>query len=294
MTTQMNLKKILLVSTFIIVGCSANRTTLQNQSAQETTSPTALAPAETKYTVPQRDKNNYVDFGVTRDKSGKPNFSFYLIKSSVSRRGGVAEGRIIANVENNMELKGRTVHSSVLYMEFDCKSMKQSRMTIVEMYSLPFGKGDKINSVNKLEDGTGTWETGKPDSMSVRWIKSACYLSDKESKSNKAPPPIVHSSNKVQADDFLHELKREEKRLVAEKNTGAKITSNQSYMGLLSEKIRRNVVIPPDVEGNPVSKYRVSQLPSGEIIDVQLIQSSGNNKLDVAVERAIRKSSPLR
>ena len=41
------------------------------------------------------------------------------------------------------------------------------------------------------------------------------------------------------------------------------------------------------------AEFEVTQLPSGEVLDVKLRRSSGNPTLDAAVERAIRKSSPL-
>jgi colicin import membrane protein len=34
-------------------------------------------------------------------------------------------------------------------------------------------------------------------------------------------------------------------------------------------------------------------LPTGEVLDVKLKRTSGNPALDAAIERAIRKSSPL-
>ena len=68
---------------------------------------------------------------------------------------------------------------------------------------------------------------------------------------------------------------------------------DRSYLAKLKTKIRGNVILPPGLQGNPASVFRVTQLPSGEVIDVRLIKSSGNLQLDAAVERAIRKSSPL-
>ena len=68
---------------------------------------------------------------------------------------------------------------------------------------------------------------------------------------------------------------------------------DRSYLAKLKTKIRGNVILPPGLQGNPASVFRVTQLPSGEVIDVRLMKSSGNPQLDAAVERAIRKSSPL-
>ena len=58
-------------------------------------------------------------------------------------------------------------------------------------------------------------------------------------------------------------------------------------------KIRGNVIVPPDMAGNPEAIFEVVQLPTGEIIDVQLKKSSGVRAYDDAVQRAILKSSPL-
>ena len=44
---------------------------------------------------------------------------------------------------------------------------------------------------------------------------------------------------------------------------------------------------------NPEAIFEVSQLPTREVLSVKLKRSSGNPALDEAIERAIRKSSPL-
>ena len=58
-------------------------------------------------------------------------------------------------------------------------------------------------------------------------------------------------------------------------------------------KIRGNTRIPENLGGNPQARFEVSVLPTGEIVGVKLIKSSGNTAYDQAVERAIYKSSPL-
>lgn len=58
-------------------------------------------------------------------------------------------------------------------------------------------------------------------------------------------------------------------------------------------KIRGNIVMPMDIKGNPEAVFEVIQIPTGEVIDVRLRKSSGNRAYDDAVERAVRKSSPL-
>lgn len=65
------------------------------------------------------------------------------------------------------------------------------------------------------------------------------------------------------------------------------------YAAKIRGKIRGNIVLPPGIQGNPEAVFEVNQLPSGEVLDVRLKRTSGNPGLDAAIERAIRKSSPL-
>ena len=74
---------------------------------------------------------------------------------------------------------------------------------------------------------------------------------------------------------------------------GARVKADADYIRRIQAKIRGNVVVPPDMPGNPEAIFDVVQLPSGEIIDVQLSKSSGVRAYDEAVQRAILKSSPL-
>lgn len=65
------------------------------------------------------------------------------------------------------------------------------------------------------------------------------------------------------------------------------------YAGRIKAKIRGNIVLPPDLKGNPEAIFDVVQLPTGEVLTVKLRKSSGHAGYDLAVERAVLKSSPL-
>lgn len=65
------------------------------------------------------------------------------------------------------------------------------------------------------------------------------------------------------------------------------------YVSRIQGKIRGNLVQPLDLKGNPVAVFTVTQLPTGEVLDVQIKRSSASHAYDEAIERAIRKSSPL-
>lgn len=64
-------------------------------------------------------------------------------------------------------------------------------------------------------------------------------------------------------------------------------------MSKISSKIRRNIVMPPDVANEAQAIFAVTLLPGGAVLSARLAQSSGNAAYDNAVERAILKSQPL-
>jgi colicin import membrane protein len=79
----------------------------------------------------------------------------------------------------------------------------------------------------------------------------------------------------------------------AQKSTAPR--SDPGYVASLTNKIRRNIVYTgsTDVAGDPRAIYRIEQLPTGDIISVKKIKSSGVPEYDRAVENAINASSPL-
>jgi len=66
-----------------------------------------------------------------------------------------------------------------------------------------------------------------------------------------------------------------------------------AYSRQVADKIRRFIVEPPNVQGNPEAVFTVIQIPGGDIIDIRMKRSSGNAAYDAAVERAIRRAQPL-
>lgn len=79
----------------------------------------------------------------------------------------------------------------------------------------------------------------------------------------------------------------------AEQRASANKRGLESYAAKIRGKVRGNIVLPPNIPGNPEAIFEVNQLPSGEVLSVRLKRSSGNAGLDGAIERAILKSSPL-
>lgn len=122
-------------------------------------------------------------------------------------------------------------------------------------------------------------------------------------------PETLKDKLKARTDSFLDQLKQETERLTQRKQSdavAADLAKEQAardaaarnkgmadYLARIRGKIRGNIFLPSDVQGNPEAVFEVTQLPSGEIVTARLRQSSGNPALDAAIERAILKSSPL-
>ncbi|KAF0166657.1 MAG: TonB C-terminal [Rhodocyclaceae bacterium] len=120
-------------------------------------------------------------------------------------------------------------------------------------------------------------------------------------------PPRPEPAPRI--DPFKEQLKREAEQLTQRKQadsaaqefaqkqaaqaSAARSKAMADYLGRIRGKIRGNIVVPPEIRGNPEAVFDVTQLPSGEIVTVRLKRSSGHAALDAAIERAILKSNPL-
>lgn len=126
----------------------------------------------------------------------------------------------------------------------------------------------------------------------------------------KPEPPKPEPKPQPKAPNFDEMLKRETTELKPRPNASAQQMANaaaaeseqrassnkkglKDYAAKIRGKVRGNIVLPPNISGNPEAIFEVDQLPSGEALAVKLKRSSGNSGLDQAIERAILKSSPL-
>lgn len=116
------------------------------------------------------------------------------------------------------------------------------------------------------------------------------------------PEPVKHDPFKDELERELKDAERrkaladaaqEQNRLKAAQASAAQAGEMDKYIAAIRGKVRGNIVLPPDIKGNPEALFEVTQLPSGEVLSVRLLKSSGHAAYDAATERAIRKSSPL-
>ncbi|MDA1117388.1 MAG: energy transducer TonB [Proteobacteria bacterium] len=117
-----------------------------------------------------------------------------------------------------------------------------------------------------------------------------------------APPP---PDDRLAQQLLREELAREQQLLAAERErqaisaqlardaAAARNRAMDTYVSKIRGKVRGNIVLPPDIQGDPEALILVTQLPTGEVLQAKLVISSGHAAYDDAVLRAILKSSPL-
>jgi colicin import membrane protein len=65
------------------------------------------------------------------------------------------------------------------------------------------------------------------------------------------------------------------------------------YVLYIQEKVQRSWIRPPSSGSELSCTVEVRLIPSGEVIDAQIVRSSGNSAFDRSVEAAVFKASPL-
>lgn len=87
-------------------------------------------------------------------------------------------------------------------------------------------------------------------------------------------------------------IKSEQDR-VRKETDAATLSEIDRYKVKIQAKIRRNIIMPPDVPAGAEAKFFVRVMAGGDVVEVVLEKSSGNAAYDSAAERAIYKSRPL-
>jgi colicin import membrane protein len=86
---------------------------------------------------------------------------------------------------------------------------------------------------------------------------------------------------------------RQMREMIARQQAAALQKALASWSDKIRARVRGNIILPRDIQGNPEAIFDVALLPNGEVLTVRKRKSSGHPAYDEAVERAIMKSSPL-
>ena len=128
-----------------------------------------------------------------------------------------------------------------------------------------------------------------------------------EPKPKPKPKPEVKPKPPARDPDFDRRMREElaqeqaasEERGIrnqlAREQAAAASRALSTWEGKIRAKIRGNIrsFIVDQVQGNPQAVFHVALLPTGEVLNVTMVKSSGNKAYDDEVQRAISASSPL-
>lgn len=112
-----------------------------------------------------------------------------------------------------------------------------------------------------------------------------------ETKPKPKAPEVKTPAKPVQPSAEELEAARVQAERAAQAAAVGKVVDE--YTARIITKIRRNIVMPPDVANDAQAIFAVTLLPGGTVLNARLEQASGNAAYDNAVERAILKSQPL-
>jgi colicin import membrane protein len=70
-------------------------------------------------------------------------------------------------------------------------------------------------------------------------------------------------------------------------------THEVGYVQRIRAAILPHILLPDDVEGNPVAQIRVTTRPNGEVIDAEVVVSSGSESWDKSVRKAVLKADRI-
>lgn len=146
----------------------------------------------------------------------------------------------------------------------------------------------------------------KADAAPAAPLKADIELRDKKKKPKDEKLTLEKSRAKQLAEKQAEQAERrmEEVERQSQARTQAQRKAQEAYALAagrvvdeytlkIAGKIRRYIVLPPGVSKDIRAEFRVTLLPGGEVLNVSLARSSGNEAYDSAVERAILKAQPL-
>jgi colicin import membrane protein len=139
--------------------------------------------------------------------------------------------------------------------------------------------------------------------------KADIDLREKKEKERKAKEREAAEKKKREEQARLEQLKLEQAkeaearrlaleqeealRKIAQQQAAAQARLVDEYKRRIAERIKRFIIEPPNLQGNPEVELHVIVLPGGEVLDVKTRKASGQAAWDSAVERAIHRAQPL-
>ncbi len=122
-------------------------------------------------------------------------------------------------------------------------------------------------------------------------------LAEEKKRRQTEQKRIKEEERKRQKELARQEAEMKQKLAADRRRTAAQQQANQreisKYLGLIKNAVTQHWTLPSQEVKGLRCKVKVRIIPNGEVIDVQIIKSSGNLAFDRSVETAVYRAAPL-
>ena len=118
-------------------------------------------------------------------------------------------------------------------------------------------------------------------------------LAEKKKKEDQVRLAALKQQQAKEAAEQLAREQDEALKKIAQSQAAEQARLVDEYKRRIADRIKRFIIEPPGLQGNPEVEFNVVVLPGGEVLNVTSRRASGQALWDSAVERAIRRAQPL-
>lgn len=138
-------------------------------------------------------------------------------------------------------------------------------------------------------------ESKRLASLKKKRLEQERQEKETQEKLNKLEKTRLERKTQLEKEERQRQQKITQAKRAAEQKRRAKFELGEvvKYKGLIRSKITRNWIFPASYQKGMKCKILVRLIPSGDVVSVRVIQSSGNSAFDRSVEMAVNKASPL-
>lgn len=153
----------------------------------------------------------------------------------------------------------------------------------------------KLQALKKKQKEEERLNKKKRASENKRLAELESKRKEQEEKLTKLEKKRQQKQAQLEREEKERQNKIKQKKRIAAQKKQAKYEESEvaRFKGLIRSDITRNWIFPASYQKGMKCKVLVRLIPSGDVVSVRVIQSSGNSAFDRSVEMAVQKASPL-
>jgi colicin import membrane protein len=124
-------------------------------------------------------------------------------------------------------------------------------------------------------------------------LKEKKELAEKKKKEEQARLEALKLQQAKEAEERRAREQEEALKKLAQQQAAARAQLVDEHKRRIAEHIKRFIIEPPSLQGNPEVELHVTVLVTGAVFEVKTRRASGQALWDGAVQRAVEKASPL-